>query len=375
MNRSFDVIVGGLGAMGSSALYQLARRGVAALGVDRYHPPHSQGSTHGQSRVIREAYYEHPLYVPLVRRAYECWYELEEESGKSIYRQTGGLMLGQAEGPVISGSIASAVEHGIAHELLTAQEVMKRLPGFAPPEDFIGLWEARAGFLAPEVAVTAHLEYAVGHGAQVRTDSEILGWTAGTDGVQIETAGGTHSAGVLVLSVGAWISQLLGRVGQVFEVERQLSHWFTPRVDTSNWPVTLWEHRPGGLVYSIPERKDRVKAGVHHEGDIVDPDRVNRVVSPVEDNTIRTLIQHFQPGAAGALAGSAVCLYTNTPDSHFVLDWHPDHPNVLIVSPCSGHGFKFASVIGEIVADLVTGRAPGFDLTPFALARFAAGTS
>jgi sarcosine oxidase len=177
-------------------------------------------------------------------------------------------------------------------------------------------------------------------------------------------------ARVLVLSVGAWIGKFLGRAGQIFEVERQLSHWFGAKVGTSGWPVALWEHRPGGLLYTIPEGGGRVKAGIHHEGDIVDPDLVERDVSALEDDTIRTLIKQFQPGAAGDLLGSAVCLYTNTPDRHFVIDWHPDHDNVLIVSPCSGHGFKFASAIGEIVADLATARTPRFDLKPFALARF-----
>jgi sarcosine oxidase len=370
MNRSFDVIVGGLGAMGSSTLSHLARRGVDVLGLDRYSPPHSLGSTHGNSRVIREAYYEHPLYVPLVRRAFQCWRELEEESGRSIYRRTGGLMLGRPDGPVISGSMASAVEHGIEHELLSADQVRARLPGFAPPEDFIGLWEERAGSLAPEAAVAANLELAVRRNAQVRTGTAIVGWKADSSGVRVETAEETFNTRILVLSVGAWIGKLLGQVGQIFEVERQLSHWFRPKVDTTAWPVTLWEHRPGGLVYSIPEG-DRVKAGVHHEGDTVDPDLVDRGVSPKDDDIIRSLMQQFQPGAAGELLNSAVCLYTNTPDRHFVLDWHPDHDNVLIVSPCSGHGFKFSSAIGEVAADLVTGQLSPFDLSPFALARFA----
>ena len=370
MNRSFEVIVGGLGGMGSSALCHLARRGVGALGVDRHSPPHNQGSTHGNSRVIREAYYEHPLYVPLVRRAFECWRELEEESGKSIYHRTGGIMLGRPDGAVLSGSLASAIEHGIAHELLTADEVRSRLPGFAPPDDFIGLWEERAGFLAPEIAITANLEIAARHEAQLLTGTSILGWEADADGVRVETSVGRVDARILVLSVGAWISKLLGPVGQIFEVERQLSHWFRPRVDASHWPVTLWEHRSGGLLYSIPETGQRVKIGVHHEGEVVDPDQVNRDASAQEDATIKTLIQQFQPEVPGIPLNSAVCLYTNTPDRHFVIDWHPDHDNVLIVSPCSGHGFKFASAIGEIVADLATARTSRFDLSPFSLARF-----
>jgi sarcosine oxidase len=375
MNRSFDVIVGGLGAMGSSALSHLAGRGIKVLGVDRHSPPHSLGSTHGNSRVIREAYYEHPLYVPLVRRAFENWRQLEEESGRSIYHRTGGIMLGRPDGPVISGSLVSAVEHGIAHSLLTADEVRSRLPGFAPPDDFIGLWEERAGYIEPETAIAANLELAARHGAEIRAGMTLLRWEADAGGVHVETTEGTRlDGGILVLSVGAWISKLLGSVGQAFEVERQLSHWFRPEVDIRGWPVALWEHRPGGLLYTIPEAGGRVKGGIHHEGQIVDPDTLDREITPEEDTKVRALVQRYQPGATGPLLAKAVCLYTNTPDRHFVVDWHPDHDNVLIVSPCSGHGFKFASAIGEIVADLVNARAPRFDLSPFTLARFAGDT-
>jgi sarcosine oxidase len=310
----------------------------------------------------------------LVRRAFENWRLLEEESGRSIYHRTGGIMLGRPDGPVISGSLASAVEHDIAHFLLTADEVRSRFPGFAPPDDFIGLWEERAGYLEPETAIAANLELAGRHGAEIRTGTPLLRWQADSDGVQVETTEGRLDAGILVLSVGAWISKLLGSVGQAFEVERQLSHWFTPEADTRGWPVALWEHRPGGLLYTIPEAGGRVKGGIHHEGQIVDPDRVDREITAEESATVQALVHRYQPGATGALLDKAVCLYTNTPDRHFVVDWHPDHDNVLIVSPCSGHGFKFASAIGEIVADLVNARAPRFDLSPFALARFAGDT-
>ena len=370
MNQSFDVIVAGLGAMGSSALCHLARQGVVALGLDRYPLPHPLGSSHGTSRVIREAIFEHPLYVSLVRRAFECWQELEAESGRLIYRRTGGLMLGRPEGSVIAGSSASAKNHAIAHEMLAADEIRVRLPGFAPPDDFIGLWEERAGILNPEMAIRAHLEVAERQGTQISTGTTIIGWNADAGGVRVLTSDGPRNARLLILCAGPWIGQLLGPAGRVFQVERQLLHWFRPRVETRHWPVALWEHRPGGLLYSIPESRDRVKGGIHHEGTVVDPDVVDRETRPIEDATIRTLLQQFQPGAAGDLLDSAVCLYTNTPDHHFVIDWHPEHNNVLIVSPCSGHGFKFSSAIGEIVAHLATGQVPRFDLTPFRLARF-----
>ena len=356
--------------MGSATLYQLARRGVPAIGVDRFSPPHTQGSTHGQSRIIREAYYEHPLYVPLVRRAYDAWRDLEERSGVTVYRKTGGLMLGREDGPVVSGSRASAVEHGISHEMLTAAEVRSRCPGFTPPEDFVGLWEDRAGLLFPEAAVAAHLALAQRLGAEVRNQTRVLGWSASAAGIRVETSGGQLKGRLLVLSAGPWIGSLLGDRGTVFQVERQVSHWFAPLRDAGDWPVALWEHREGSLFYTIPDGKARVKVGIHHEGETVDPETVNRETTEAEERQARSLLAQYQPAANGPLLDSAVCLYTNTPDRHFVLDWHQDHDNVLVVSPCSGHGFKFSSAIGEAVADLVTTGTSAFDLGPFSISRF-----
>jgi sarcosine oxidase len=356
--------------MGSATLSHLARRGVRVLGVDRYSPPHTRGSTHGESRIIREAYYEHPLYVPLVRRAYQCWHDLEQETGAVIYRKTGGLMLGREDGPVVSGSRASALQHAITHQVLTAEQVRRDFPGFAPPDDFVGLWEERAGLLYPEAAVTAYLTQAARFGAVIRTDAPLLQWSADAAGVRVETGQGRVTAQQLVLATGPWLGSHLGLAAPVLQVERQLFHWFQPVSDSRGWPVALWEHHRGGLFATLPDGIGRVKAGVHHEGKIVDPETVERQTTPEEDAGIRALVARYQPGAAGPLMGSAVCLYTNTPDRHFVIDRHRDHPNVLVLSPCSGHGFKFASAIGEVAADLLTGGRPPFDLAPFSLQRF-----
>lgn len=361
--------------MGSATLYQLARRGARVVGVDRFSPPHTMGSTHGQTRIIREAYYEHPLYVPLVRRAYDCWQDLEEQAGVEIYRKTGGLMLGREDGPVVSGSRTSALEHGISHQMLSAAEVRSRFPGLTPPEDFVGLWEDRAGLLFPESAVAAQLALAQRLGAVILPETRVLRWSADQNGVRIETPGGVITARALVLSVGPWISSLLGARGAGFQVERQLFHWFEPSMDASGWPVALWEHRHGGLFATLPDGARRVKAGIHHEGEVVDPETVNRRPEEKDEIGIRSLLAQYQPAAAGRLLDSAVCLYTNTPDRHFVLDWHPDHANVLVASPCSGHGFKFSSAIGDVVADLVTTGMADFDLSPFSFGRFHEGAA
>jgi sarcosine oxidase len=359
--------------MGSSVVYQLRRRGLAVCGLDRFQPPHTLGSTHGQSRIIREAYWEGPVYVPLVRRAYQCWGELEEESGIPLLRKTGGLMLGPPDGAIVSGSKASAEEYGISHAMLSAAEVRQQYPGFDPPEDFVALWEERAGVLSPEKAVAAYLDLAQKAGAQVRPGVQVQDWSASPSGVRVETTEGPVLGNQLVLTLGAWLPGLLGSPKNWFDVERQLLRWSTPTRNSSGWPIALWEYQPGCQLYTIPERGDLVKAGIHHQGESVDPDRVSRVVTPIEEARIASLLAHYQPGAAGRPVDHAVCLYTNTPDRHFVIDWHPNHDNVMVVSPCSGHGFKFASAIGELVADLVITGGCRFDLTPFAFSRFRNG--
>lgn len=356
--------------MGSAALYHLATRGVRALGLDRYRPPHTLGSSHGRSRIIREAYWEQPIYVPLVRRAYTLWDQLAERSGQPVYRRTGGLMLGPEDGPVVSGSRESARVHGISHEILDAAGVRRRFPGFTPPDHFVALWEERAGILIPEVANLVHLNLAEQYGAVIRTSVPVQSWQSGGGGVRVTTVDGVFEAGSLILAVGAWIPTLFGHATSLFTIERQLFHWFKPTMDASGWPVALWEHRRGGLFATLPEAPARVKAGIHHDGERVDPETANRVSTPAEAQDIRRLLAEYQPAMNGSLIETAVCLYTNTPDGHFLIDRHPDHANVLVVSPCSGHGFKFSSAIGEVVADLVTTGRSEFDLTPFQFSRF-----
>jgi sarcosine oxidase len=368
-----DVVVAGLGAMGSSTLYHLARRGVTALGIDQFRPPHSMGSSHGDSRIIREAYYEHPLYVPMVRRAYQLWEELSAAAGEALYRKTGGLMMGPREGPLVTGSLQSAREHAVPHELYRADDIRKRWPGFSPPPDFVGLWEDRAGMLFPERAVAAQIRLAEQAGASVLGETTFLGWSREGNELVVSTGSGSIRTRHLVLSLGAWITRHLG---PPFVVERQQFHWFAPvpqvgPLGPDRYPVVLCEHRPGGLFVTLPDNGKGVKIDIHHEGRLgVDPDTVSRVTTPEEEAEVRALLARFFPAANGRLNGSSVCLYTNTPDRHFVVDRHPDDPAILVLSPCSGHGFKFASVMGEIAADLVlTGRSR-FDLAPFSLRRF-----
>jgi sarcosine oxidase len=370
----YDAAVVGLGAMGSAALWQLARRGVRVVGLDRYEPPHAHGSTHGRTRIIREAYFEHPLYVPLVQRAYAMWDALERASGVELFRATGGLMLGPEQGTLVRGALASARTHRLSHELVDAREVRRRFPALTPPAGDVGVVEPRAGVLFPERGVQAMLDAARAAGAEVRTGTTVTGWRADADGVTVATAGGDVRAARVILAAGAWMPRLVPELAHALSPMRQLGHWFLPAAHpelfrADRLPVMLWEHAPERFFYSLPDVGDGLKASIHHEGRLVDPDDARDPVSPAETEEVRALIRRLMPDGAGTVRETSTCLYTNTPDGHFAIGAHPVHSNVIIASPCSGHGFKFAPAIGEILADLALAGGAAFDLTPFALPR------
>ena len=370
MTQKTEVIVAGLGAMGSATLYHLARRGVAAIGFDRFAPPHALGSTHGLSRIIREAYYEHPLYVPLVRRAYALWADLERRSGRRLFQATGGLMIGPRDGVLVAGALRSATEHALPYELLDAGLARQRFPAFQVPDDVVALLEPRAGVLDPEGCVDAHLTLAQAAGASVHRDESIDAWESDGTGVHVATHRGAYDASRLVICAGAWAPRLVRSASVQLQVERQVMHWFAPARDASLFapercPIAMWEHEADRMFYVLPDTGAGVKAAIHHDGIVTDADRVRRTVDEGEVTRVRTLLQQYLPAANGELRRSAVCLYTNTSDHHFLIDTHPDHEEVLVVSACSGHGFKFASAIGEVATDLVTGSRPAFDLSLF----------
>ncbi len=375
MTQDYDVIIAGLGAMGSATVRHLAAAGCKVLGLDRFRPPHDRGSSHGRTRIIREAYFEHPLYVPLVQRAYELWFELERETKQRLLLPTGGLMLGPPEGVLVEGSRRSAREHRLRHEILGAEEVHKRFPALQPEERMVGVWEPRAGVLFPETAIQLQLDLAATAGATLRFDEPILGWEAEKHRVRVATTNGDYTARRLMLSVGAWTADLLGELKLPLAVERQITFWFEPRAAKEQFapgacPIHIWEYAVGRFFYGFPDLGDGVKVAFHHQGEVAQADRVDREVTLDDIKTVRGLVRRFLPDADGKLAATTVCLYTNTPDENFLVDFHPAHRNVLIASPCSGHGFKFSPVIGEICAALLKGEEPGFDLSPFRLGRF-----
>jgi sarcosine oxidase len=377
-NRPYDVIVVGLGAMGSASLYTLAHApSRRVLGIDRFAPPHSLGSSHGRTRIIREAYFEHPAYVPIVRRAFDLWREMEKRCGKPLYTKTRGITLGPENGTLVRGARESAETFQVPHRVLSAAGVRQHFPGLQPLDDMVGVVEDRAGVLFPEECIATMIAGAERAGADVRRDEVVTGWEAASDGVRVMTASGEYRATQLVISGGAWMRALVPDLAPVLKVVRQPIHWFVPashaeEFSAAHCPVTLWEYAPNRVFYTLPDFGDGVKAAVHYEGQPVDPDHVDRRTSAAEDAQVTDLLRRFMPHATGPVRESQVCLYTNTPDLHFIIDVHPEHPsNVVVVSACSGHGFKFASAIGEIVRDLLDGTKPRFDLSMFRMARFA----
>ncbi|HTR77374.1 MAG TPA: N-methyl-L-tryptophan oxidase [Gemmatimonadaceae bacterium] len=373
-----DAIVVGLGAMGSSTVYQLALRGQKVLGIDQFTPPHSFGSSHGKTRIIREAYFEDPLYVPLVKRAYNGWAELQARSGKRVLSRTGGLMIGPRDGIVVSGARASAVEHKLPYEELGAAELRARFPALTPPDDAVAIWEPRAGALDPEAAIDAQLSIARAAKAELRFGERVTKWNASENGVQVTTFTGTYTAARLVICAGSWVTSLLPELALPLTVERQPVCWFDPldpaEFTPNKFPIFIHEYAPGRTWYGFANFGDGVKAALHHQGETTTPQTVRRAVDDAEVATVRGLLERFVPRANGALRSTTVCLYTNAPDEHFILDTHPAHPEVFVASPCSGHGFKFSIAIGELIADELSGEKPRFDLAPFRLARFARAT-
>lgn len=353
--RTHDVIVVGLGAMGSAAALQLARRGTRVLGLDTYPPGHDRGSSHGKTRIIRSAYYESPEYVPLVQRAWELWRQIEEESGRQLLRITGGLYLGRPECELVAGALASARQHGLPHELLDAEAARQRFPGLAVADDEVALYEPAAGLLDPEAAVAAQRELAQAAGATLRYSTPVERWSAEGSGVRVTLRSGEEvSADRLILAAGAWMRQLVPELP--LTVWRILHVHFAPtatgRYAAEYFPFALWQNERG--IYSaFPELPGQgVKFGRHDTGEVCSPETARRTASEAEIEVLRQELERYWPGAGGPVLWYLTCLYTMTPDHHFIIDRHPAAPQVVLCSACSGHGFKFASAIGELLAEL-----------------------
>ena len=374
---AYDVGIVGLGAMGSMTALELARRGQRVLGFDRFRPPHELGSSHGKSRIIREAYFEHPQYVPFVQRAYQQWARLERESGRTLLIPTGGLMIGPPEGVLVPGARRSAEEHRLEYEVLSAGEVRRRFPAFTPADHEVGLLEPRAGVLLPESCIESALALAGEAGATLCFDEPVIGWN-GAKSITVTTARGSYEVGRLIVAAGAWMAGGLAQTPLPLTVARQTLFWFDPVgrrsvVEPGAMPIFLWEWAEGGrCFYGFPDLGDGVKVAIHHEGEPTTPDSVRRETNAEEAERLRAIMASRTPALNGTLRNAVVCLYTNTPDGDFLIDRSPNDRRVILASPCSGHGFKFAPAIAEVLADLALDREPALDVSRFTLARFPA---
>jgi sarcosine oxidase len=355
-----DVIVVGLGGMGSAAAYHLAGRGKRVLGLERFSPAHDRGSSHGRSRIIRQAYFEGAEYVPLLLHAYELWERLESETGQELMTLTGGLMIGREGGDLVSGSAASADEHGLPYEMLDAGEIRRRFPAYAPDPQTVALYEQRAGFVRPEETVRAHLDRAAALGADLRFEEPVISWEATDGGVRVETPADSYEAERLVISPGAWAPRLLADLGLPLEVTRQVMFWFEPAGGLDlfvpeRFPIFIWEPDDGNMFYGFPAQDDDrgVKAAFFRAGGVpTDPETIDREVREEEVDFLRGYLAEHVPDLAGRCLDAKACMYTNTPDEHFVISPHPEHPQVAVACGFSGHGYKFCGVVGEILADL-----------------------
>ncbi len=372
-----DVIIAGLGGAGSATACHLALRGRRVLGLERWFPGHTFGSSHGDSRIIREAYFEHPMYVPMVRRAYALWRELEERTGHPLLRETGGLMIGPRTGELVSGTLRSAAECDLPIEVFSADQMHARFPAFRLRNNDIAVFDPRAGYLAPEDCIAAHCDVARAHGAELRFEEQMIAWEAAGDGVRVRTSRQVYSADQLVIAVGARLPAFVADLGLPLAVERQVLFWFQPdvadlRYDPVSFPIFIHEGEQGMMCYGFPRLHSGVKASIFHRGAMVsDADAIERTVADQEVEPLRRALAAVVPGLASApLRDAAVCMFTNTPDLNFVIGFHPAHPQVLISSACSGHGFKFASAIGEIQAELLTEDRSQLDVSWLGIDRF-----
>ena len=376
MTDRYDAVVVGVGGMGSAATYHLASRGLDVLGLERYDIPHDMGSSHGVTRIIRKAQYEDPAYVPLVRRAYDLWRDLEERTGRKLLHVTGGIDAGPPDSEVFAGSRRSCEAHDIDHEVLSASEVNDRFPGYDLPEDHRAVYQPDGGFLVPEQCIVAHVEAAQAEGAEVRAREPVAGFTALSDGsVRVTTGKDTYEADRLVVTAGAWAPKLVPDLADVAVPERQVLAWLQPtapeRFDPENFPVFVHAtedgHYYGFPKYDVPGFKF---GKFNHLEETVDPDELDREPRAEDEQLLRAYAERYFPDGAGPTMRLATCMFTNTPDGHFILDALPDRPQITVGAGFSGHGFKFASAVGEVLADLTVDGETDRDIGLFGLDRF-----
>src|SRR5262245_13975540 len=392
MQNNVDTIVLGLGAMGSAAIYQLAKRGHRVLGIDQFSPAHDYGSSHGETRIIRQAIGEGEQYVPLALRSYELWREIEREAGKELLVITGGLVLeSQQSQNIMNGrrgflaqTAGCARRFNIRHEILDPQEVKKRYPQFAVENEF-GYFEYETGYLRPELCIQAQLHLAERHDAKLQTNEKVLtikphGFNKG---VSVTTDRAVYAADKLIVAAGSWVTQFLEPLhARHFKVYRQVIFWFRIPDDLRSqflpreFPIFIWifENAQENFFYGFPSLDgETIKIASEQYDSVTDPAQVDREISDDEKQAMhKNYVLDRLPGITSTCARAVSCLYTTTPDSNFVIDFYPTHPQMVIASPCSGHGFKHSAAVGEVLAELIIDGKSKIDISRFGIDRFGA---
>ena len=375
----YDVAIAGLGGMGSAALAHCAARGASVIGLEQFARGHELGASSGRSRLLRKAYFEDPAYVPLARRAFQLWRELEAATGEELLRITGVLSVGDERSEIIAGTRRAALEHDLPLDVLSPREVNERYPTLRMRDNELALFEPDAGVLAPERGIAAHLQVAADHGAEMRFNAPMRNWSATDDGLAVQLADGSLiRARALVLTLGPWFGEILESLGVPIRVQRNVQAWFAPA--TAAYEVDRF---PGFLVdrpefpaplYGFPDFGDGVKAAFHGWGDFTVPSKLDRSVDMARDiEPLAHALADWMPGAAQTFREAKPCMYSLTPDQHFVVDCHPEHAWLILCGGFSGHGFKFAPVIGEIAAGLALDGATPHPIEFLSLARFRSG--
>jgi len=371
--KRWDAIVVGCGIMGASVSYNLATRGLRVLNIERFGVNHKFGSSHGKTRIIRLAYYEDQRYVPLLRRAFQSWREAEAKSGKRLLQITGGLMIGREDGELVRGVLTSAKIHGLPYEVISPAKVGERFPAFTLGEEYTAVFEPNAGVLFAEECVRAFVGLGSEAGCEFRFSEQVKGWRSGPEGVEVQTSSGTQVASKVVFCAGAWNGQLLQGLVPL-QCERQVPLWFSSggqdAFSPPKMPVFIMEEEKGVSYYGTPDVGHGVKVARTHGGEMSEPDDVRREITERDVAPVRKFIRRRMTKLDGPPIASTTCIYSNTPDLNFAVGAHPADPRVVVMSACSGHGFKFASVLGEIAANLATDGKPAFDISFLKPGRF-----
>lgn len=374
MTRRYDAIVLGLGPIGAASAHHLAKNGYEVLGLDRYHPPHPYGASHGRTRIIQAATFEHPAYIPWMKRAWKAWRNLEDVTGRTILTRTGALHLGTPKGTHLPRAQDTLQRHGIDHETLDAEAIHDRFPPFSPTEDNEAILEKQAGFLHVRDAIQAHLDQAKAHGATLVFGEQAWGWAEHPTHVRVSTHhGNAYTADDLVVALGPWLPKHVPELNLPFDIKRHVQFVLDAPHELDPWfPVFTYEPTPGTRLSGVHRPDGRVKVTLGHTGTLTDPDDVDRFVDQKDEAPIRSLLEAYAPGLNGTIREATVGLSTNTPDGNLLLDRHPKGNRTVLVSPCNGRGPALASAVGEAVSDMVRGRSTRLDASLFSIDRFLA---